>query len=628
MTAALDATIGGLFVSAARDYPARTFLAWCRGAARVAWTYAEAAARVDAMVARLDALGIERGDHVVVYTAEMVPSIVFELACACAGVIFTPIETSSRSAVLALCARVRAKAVLTTPDRAGALDLPALTEDGLAACPPDPDAVARLAARAVQLDGDTVYMLQPTSGTTAESKLVVRHHAVFVRITQLMAFGRARADEPAERVLMVAAMTHGMGQYQLAIAMALGAALCVTTQLDTGADLAEVRELDPTHVTLTPRVLRSLVAQHGAGNTARMFGPAAKFYVSSGSAVDPALMAVVQRDGLVVIDAYGASEVSVVSMTRPGQWRPGSGGHVLADCKLRITEDGELEAWTPVMMRGYFEAPEVNARVFTPDGFYRTGDRVAIDGEGELRYLGRVVDTFNLFDGSNVAPGATEDAIDRLPWVDQVVLLGDQRPYLTALIVPHPAARASAGLRALVERDVGRIGAALDPNARVRRVALLAAPFPAEVHQVVGHGKVRRGRAKAAALYADTVAALYGDGTGTIDIPGGAAERRAASRQPVAWLVAIGETTLAYTRDASRTGAFVAAAAAAPSPIAALLASAPAAAPPTGRVVVELVEAERLAVDAEVVRAEAGGFALRWLGPPEALAVLARRLPP
>ena len=93
-------TVAAMFISAARSYPDRTFLRWCRGDERITWSYASAAVRIEALAARLDALGIAAGDHVVVHTAEMVPSILFDLACACAGVVFTPLETTSLPAVL------------------------------------------------------------------------------------------------------------------------------------------------------------------------------------------------------------------------------------------------------------------------------------------------------------------------------------------------------------------------------------------------------------------------------------------------------------------------------------------------------------------------------------------------
>lgn len=623
-------TLAAMFVSAARSYPDRTFLRWCRDDKPITWSYASAAIRIEALAARLDALGIAAGDHVVVHTAEMVPSILFDLACACAGVVFTPLETTSLPAVLDLCARTDARAVLTTPDRAGPYDgRPIIAEDGGGAISGDPAvAIARLHERAARRDRDTIYLLQPTSGTTGDSKLLIRHHAAFVRASRVLGLGLERASEPPQRFLMVAAMTHGMGQYLLAAAMSLAAELCVTTRIDVAADIHEIRRLDPTYLGLTPRVLRSLVQQlGGVGHGDRIFGPSARFLINGGAAPDNDLLAAAQRSGMTVINTYGASEYSIAVMTRPGHWRPDLIGHVLDDAILRLADDGELQAHTPVMMRGYHGAADLTRAAFTDDGFYRTGERATLGPDGEFRYHGRMVDSFNLFDGSHVAPGPIEDAVTRLPWVKQVLLLGDQRPYLTGLMVPQEAlcgdaATRAPALRRLVERDLGRICSALDPNARIRRVAVLDQLLPDAVHKVVGHGKVRRTRSAAIEMFATTIDALYGGpaapGVLLIDVPGAAAERRASSRQRLAWLVRLedgDEPIIAYTREVSRGGAFV---------------EVDVAVTPGRPIRVEVIapDDQGFALDAELVRQEPSGCAIRWTGPPAMLARLARLLPP
>jgi long-chain acyl-CoA synthetase len=624
-------SVAAMFVSAARDYPDRTFLRWCHGEARITWSYAEAALRIDALVAQLDELGVKPGEHVVIHTHDMVPSILFDLACTCAGVVFTPIETSSLPAVLDVCTRTAARAVLTTPDRRGSAydGRPVVVVDGSEPVTGDPiAAIGRLGERAARVRPESIYMLQPTSGTTGGPKLVIRDHATFIRIARLLGCGLERTSQPAERVLIVAALTHGMGQYLLAIAMGLAAELCVTTQIDTNAKIEEVRWLDPTYLGLTPRVMRSLVQQlGGVEGHDKLFGPSAKFVLVGGAAPDKDLLAAIVRTGVHVVEGFGASEMSVVAMTRPGQWRPDIVGHVVDDVTLKIAEDGELLAKTPVMMRGYYGSPELTRAAFTEDGYYRSGDRVTLGPENEFRYHGRMVDAFNLFDGSHVAPGPIEDAVTRLPWVDQVVLIGDQRPYLTGLLVPHPAVRAqvtagAGSLRALIERDLGRICSELEPNARVRRVAVLDRPLPTEVHQVVGHGKVRRARSAAVTLLAETVQALYGGavpgGLLVIEVPGAVSERRASSRPRRSWLVRVrsgDQQILAYTRDVGRGGAFV-------ETDAAILRGA--------AITIEAIEAggESVVLDAEVVRHEPSGVAIRWTGPSHAVDELARRLPP
>ena len=517
-------SIAEMVVSALHDHPDRVFLRWSPD---VVWTYAEAAVRICAIARKLEALGAGFGDHVVVHTHAMVPSILFDLACACTGIVFTPIETTSLPAVLDVVKRTGARAVLTTPDRTGPYGVPIIHEDGRGAASGDAtEAIAYLSRAAERVRGDSVYMLQPTSGTTGGSKLVIRNHTTFVRAAPLLGRGLARDSVPPGRILMVPALTHGMGQYLLGIAMSVAGELCVTSKIDVHADIAEIRALDPTFIALTPRVVRSLFQQvGGAEGCTRLFGPSATTMLTGGAAPDPELILAIQRTGLDVLEGYGASEFSVVAVSRPGGWRPDMLGHVVDDVELRLTDEGELLAKTPGMFVGYHGNPEGTRAAFTEDGFYRTGDRVELGAGGELRYIGRLVDSFNLFDGSHVAPGPIEDALTlRLPWLDQVILLGDQRPFIVGLAVLQPALRdawPSDELRARIAREVGEVCSGFEYNAKIKRLAILPAPLPEALYQVVGHGKVRRMRAEVIAQHAALVDALYAgaERASIVDIP-------------------------------------------------------------------------------------------------------------
>ncbi|HWM84818.1 MAG TPA: AMP-binding protein, partial [Kofleriaceae bacterium] len=620
------------------------FLRWMQNGRTWRWTYAEAAARVAELCAQLRATGVARGDRVVIYTAETVPSLVFDLACAHLGAVFAPFDTRSTPALLDLCQRAEAAAVLTTLDRAAevrdeGLNVLALGRGG----EPDDDgpvcpalsgdaALAELARLSAPLDGDAIYMLQPTSGTTGGSKLVMRPHKVFTRVARLLGADLGLAVEPAQRVLLIQAMTHGFGQYLLAAGLSLAGEFCVTSQIDTAASLDEIRELDPTYVGFTPRVIRTLVQQNGGlASGRRLLGASTRTLLTGGAKADDDLLRVIHDQGVHVIEAYGASEFSLVSVTRPGQYEPGWVGPVLPDVELRPSAEGELLARTPAMMPGYFGAPELTRAAFTEDGFYRTGDRVEIDERGMLRYLARERDMFNLFDGSNISPTPGEERMAALPWVDQVVLLGDQRPFVVALVVPHARLRgARAGmpgaLRRQVELDVGRLNAALEPSARIRRVALLDAPLAAEHYQIVAHGKMRRVRPAIAEAHADAVAALYATEPDpgampdtVIEIPGSDGDRRRNTRQSAAILLlfqAGEELWLGTTLDISRSG---------------LLAESQFAPPIGRRLTVELIEPgdgpRRLR--AEVVRHEPGrGFAVQFVDREQSRQLLGHRLPP
>ena len=651
-------TVPAMFLAAAREYPARTFLRWMQGGRAWRWSYAEAAGRIAELCDRLGEHGVGPGDRVVVYTGEAVPSILLHLACAHLGAVFAPFDTRSTPALCELCQKLDAAAVLTTLDRAAevrdvGLSVVAIGAGGEPATDdpepgrPFPDgAMAALERLARDLTGDSLYMLQPTSGTTGGSKLVMRRHRAFARVSRVLGadLGLDRAAEPAQRILVVQALTHGFGQYLLATGLALAAELSVTSRIDTATPLGELRELDPTYVGFTPRVIRALVQDNGgAAAPRRLLGPSARLLLTGGARSDDDLLRLLHDQGLQIVEVYGASEFSLVAATRPGQWEPGWVGPVLPDAELRTAPDGELLARTSVMMAGYHGEAELTRAAFTDDGFYRTGDRVEIDGRGMLRYMTRARDMFNLFDGSNVSPAPGEDRMAALPWVEQVVLVGDQRPFVAALVVPHaslrePLAALSGALRRQVEVDVGRLNCALEPGARIRRVALLDEPLAAEHYQVVANGKLRRVRSAIGELEAGAIAALYGTKAAApqngralplaiIDVPGAGEERRRSTRTAARFLLlfrAGDEMWLATAADISRTG---------------LLAESQLVPPVGQRLTVEIVEpwagaadgagaAGPVRLESSVVRHAARGFAVEFTDREHSRRLLGHRLAP
>ncbi len=527
-------TVDGLFRESVRHFPDRIFLRHLTAHGTTSITYAQAAVRVAGSVRRLADAGLAPGSRAVACADAMVDSVFLFIACAHAGVVLAPLSPSSSiEMVRSLQHHVDARAVF-----ASAPDVPRLSAAGLAPTalgPPlefelDLPAALKLLEQAGQgHSADSVYMLQPTSGTTAQPKLVIRSHRAFSRAARMLSGNLFAADAPAQRVLMVAALTHGMGQYLLSIGLTLAAEFCVPEKSDTAASLPQVRQLDPTYIVLTPRVLRSFVDQQAAleGPTPSrpLFGPGARLLNIGGAECDPVLMRRVSAQGLEVKVAYGASEISVVSITEPGQWKEGSAGKILPDVELKIADDGELLAKTPVMMVGYHGAQALTEQAFTADGFYQTGDFAEITEDGELRILGRKRDVFNTFDGSNIFPGRIETMIETLPWVSQAVLVGDQRPFLTALLVIKDSTQAGdarrlgqldeqkfASLYSRAYSDLAPINASNEANERVLRVVLFDRAMASELYAIVGHGKTKRDRAKIVQAYAGSISELYPTG--------------------------------------------------------------------------------------------------------------------
>lgn len=521
-------TVDAMFRAAVAAHPERDLVVASEGDQH--HTYAEVARQVDALTEQLASRGVIAGDRLVFFLDASLPTVLMNLACAHLGVVPVPLSpTFSQRALSRLCARTRARAVFTDRTHASIPEAspPVLVlgdgGDGgnLDATPrrSAAEALARLAALPRHTP-DACFLFQPTSGTTGEPKIIMRSHAVFDRVARVLARG---IPETPQRILLVAALTHGMGQYAFATTLHLAGTLCLPTALDTDSSLAEIRALDPTLLYFTPRVMRALYDQRSPGD-ARWFGPSAYLVCCGGAATQPELLRRFVEDGILVSEGYGASEISLLSQTLPGRWREGLSGEVIPDVTLRTADDGELLAKSPGAMIGYFDDEALTRQAFTDDGFYRTGDYATVE-DGYLRYLGRKRDVFNTNEGANVHPGRIEGLVELVPGVRQAVLVGDQRKYLAALIVLDAAAtgaRSRSPDGFLDEREHAalyeRFRSALEPVndgleviERVRRFALFASPFPPQMYRVVGQAKVSRDRRLLNEAYEERITSLYAE---------------------------------------------------------------------------------------------------------------------
>jgi len=139
--------------------------------------------------------------------------------------------------------------------------------------------------------------------------------------------------------------------------------------------------------------------------------------------------------GIVIYELYGQSETTgLVTSSRFGDPHFGSVGRAFDGVQLKIAEDGEILAKGPVCTKGYLHMPEETAALFDEDGWLCTGDLGQMDAEGYLRITGRKKEILITAAGKNVAPAEMESYINQIPGVGQVVVVGDKKPYLTALV--------------------------------------------------------------------------------------------------------------------------------------------------------------------------------------------------
>jgi long-chain acyl-CoA synthetase len=164
------------------------------------------------------------------------------------------------------------------------------------------------------------------------------------------------------------------------------------------------------------------------------------------AALQPRIGRLFSAAGVDVREGYGLSETSpVVSFNRfePGGVHFGTAGIPVPGVEVRIAPpqnglpDGEIEVRGPNVMQGYWNKPEATAAKFTPDGWLRTGDLGRIEHKRFLRITGRVGEVFKTSTGKFVSPAYVEQQLKRSPFVAQCLAVGDNRPCVTALIVPN-----------------------------------------------------------------------------------------------------------------------------------------------------------------------------------------------
>ncbi len=227
---------------------------------------------------------------------------------------------------------------------------------------------------------------------------------------------------------------------------------------------------------------------------------------SGGAALAPEIARVFIGLGLPVIQGYGMTESSPVLTTNTEKDNvPGSVGKVIPNVEIRIAENGELLARGPNVMMGYWNNPEATAKTLE-GGWLHTGDVARIDETGHVWLTGRIKDIIVLANGEKMPPGDIEEAILGDSLFEQVMVIGEAKPYLAALVVVNPnlweAAARDAGIDSVALASPGaekialeRIAARMRPfpgYAQIRRVTISAEPWSVENGLLTPTLKVKR----------------------------------------------------------------------------------------------------------------------------------------
>ena len=198
---------------------------------------------------------------------------------------------------------------------------------------------------------------------------------------------------------------------------------------------------------------------------------------------------------MLVIEGYGLTETSSsLSVNDPDDYRFGTVGRAVDGCEVRLDVDGEIIVRSETIFSGYYKDPEATAAAFTDDGWFRTGDVGELDEDGWLKITDRKKDLIITAGGKNIAPQNLENALKASRFVSQALIVGDRRPYVTALITLDPAEVDGAGRDAqeLVQEVVDEVNRDRVRVEQIKRFAILPRDFSQEEGELTPTLKLRR----------------------------------------------------------------------------------------------------------------------------------------
>ncbi len=466
-------------------------------------TCAEAASQIRSAALGLISMGVAAGDRVSIFSATCYEWAILDLAILSVGAVTVPIyETSSAEqvrwvlqdseAVLAFAETDAHAAIITELtaelpalrrvlhiNGSGPRALDQLMESGVSVDP------AELTARLQALRSDHPATLIYTSGTTGRPKGCQLTHSNLLYETRGTKECLPTLLDEGQRLLVFLPLAHVLARALTMAAFASKVTVGFTSDIKNLLPMLAV--FKPTIVVSVPRVFEKVynTAEQNAANDGkgRIFARAAQTAVDWSEAFDrrgrPGLRlrakhAVFDRlvyrklraalggdcrasvsggaplgarlghfyrgVGVTIHEGYGLTETSAaITVNQVGNVKIGTVGTLVPGNSIRIAEDGELLVRGGVVFSGYWRNEQATAEAFT-DGWFKTGDLGAIDEDGFLKITGRKKEIIVTAGGKNVAPAVLEDQLRAHPLISQAMVVGDNKPFIAALITIDPEA--------------------------------------------------------------------------------------------------------------------------------------------------------------------------------------------
>ena len=200
------------------------------------------------------------------------------------------------------------------------------------------------------------------------------------------------------------------------------------------AAIAHSKALDAGHVPFGLKLKFAVLDKLVLSKIRAAMGGRVEYAVSGSAPLGLRLGHFYRSLGLTILEGYGLTETTApITVNTPSKFKIGKVGPVIPGNSVRITDDGEIQAKGISVFRGYWKNEAATAEAFD-DGWFKTGDIGTFDADGYLEITGRKKEIIVTAGGKNVAPATLEDPIRANPIVGQVIVVGDQKPFISALI--------------------------------------------------------------------------------------------------------------------------------------------------------------------------------------------------
>ena len=572
--------IGQIFFQRVAELGERPFVRLQESTGPVDISWHEFGAMVGNVLLALYGLGLMAGDAIAIMGENSVERLCADLATLAGGfpnVVISPAMSGGMLLKVLDHSQCRAAFVQSETDASRLLnlkrELPALEHlfvmNGTAASLPDTmpflelmkqghsfDA-ARLKEILESVQAQDLATIMYTSGSTGEPKGVMRTQGNL--LSNITNGGEVVVSKPDELFVIVLSLNHLLGRFGFLKSAITGRTTAIVESTELNLDVDVIQGLSGTAMALVPRVMEriwkdlldrndhrklwetieALDQQKTAGELSepdskklaayitvlresarKALGGRMKYISYSGAAMPPRIMRFFELIGIPLLGSYGSTECGGVTLCGIGENRPGNLGKPFPNVEVRIGEDSEILVRGPTVSPGYFLNPEATCEVFDSDGWFHTGDLGALEPDGSLRIIGRKKDVFYCADGSNIYPAFIELQLENEAFIRQAVLLGDRRPFISALIVPERQRIADAlGLSALAMQEsdvrsalwaqIERVNRRLEHYEQIRKFVVLNEDFPSEVRSINVFQKIKVDRKALAERYRKEIDEIY-----------------------------------------------------------------------------------------------------------------------